>query len=334
MKELISVIIPVFNVGKYIEKCIQSVVAQDYHNIEIILVDDGSSDVSSEICDRYANNDNRIKVIHKINEGVSKARNIGLDISIGKYCCFIDGDDFIEYDYISKMYNAITTLDTDMVCCGCWRERIDGKVIWERKIDKTIKYNRRESILELFTPTSFVGWPWNKMFKISIIRDNNIRFDENLKYCEDEIFVLQYLFKSKGCCYIKEQLYHYIENQMSVNMKIYTEKKFDVRCLDRQKADNISKAIVESLKDSELQKIVNARIFTSNIATLSKLIAGYNNEKDILTVLRANLRKTYKDYIFNKRFPKSYKRDLWYLIACINPILLIKCSKVLNKQII
>lgn len=334
MKELISVIIPVFNVGDFIEKCIQSVLAQDYRNIEIIIVDDGSTDASPIICDQYAETDTRIKVIHKRNEGVSMARNIGVDISNGDYCCFIDGDDFIEKNYISKMYDAIKTYETDMVCCGCWRENVNGSVIWERKAEFTKVFNRREAILELFTPTSFVGWPWNKMFKLSIIQKNNIRFDENLRYCEDEIFVLQYLLKSKGCCYIKEQLYHYIENQASVNMKIYTEKKFDVRCLDRQKADNISRSMVEPLKDSELLKTVNARIFTSNIATLSKLIAGYNNEKDILTGLRDNLRKTYKDYIFNRRFPKSYKRDFWYLIACINPILLVKCTKFLNKQII
>ena len=102
--DLISIIIPIYNVEKYMEKCLNSVVNQTYNNIEIILIDDGSKDKSREICDNYAKKDNRIKVVHKENNGVSSARNTGIDMSKGKYITFIDSDDYIDTDYIETLY--------------------------------------------------------------------------------------------------------------------------------------------------------------------------------------------------------------------------------------
>ncbi len=302
---------------------LDSIINQDYSHIEIILIDDGSTDNSPLICDSYVAKDKRIKVVHKQNEGVSKARNVGLGLCNGEYCCFIDGDDFLEKHYVSTMFSAMINTNVDIVCCGCRREDFDGNIIWERKTTNTKIFNQKQSIIELFTPTSYVGWPWNKMYKTSIIKENGITFDETLRYCEDEFFVLNYLLHINTCCYVKEQLYHYMENRMSANLKIYTRKEFDRRCLDRQKADEISYGMIKTFHDSEIESTVRARIFTSNIATLSKLLASYNGEKDVLIFLRNNLRKNYGEYLRNKRFPKRFKDEIKHILAYINPMILI-----------
>ena len=114
MEDLISVVVPIYNVENYIKKCVDSILSQTYKNLEIILVDDGSPDNCPQICDEYAQKDNRIKVIHKENGGLSDARNAGIDISKGKFITFIDSDDYIEKDYVEVLYNSIKENASDM----------------------------------------------------------------------------------------------------------------------------------------------------------------------------------------------------------------------------
>ena len=118
MNELISVIVPIYNVEKYLERCLDSIIKQTYKNLDIILVDDGSIDNSTKICDEYVKKDSRIKVIHKENGGLSDARNVGIDNSDGKYICFIDSDDYIELDMIENLYDGIVKNNANICCCG------------------------------------------------------------------------------------------------------------------------------------------------------------------------------------------------------------------------
>lgn len=118
MKPLISIIMPVYNVEQYLNYCMESILAQDYKNLEIILIDDGSTDSSGDMCDEYAKNDSRIKVIHKKNGGLSSARNIGIEVMTGKYMTFVDPDDYIRIDYVSRMYKYILEDETDLVVCS------------------------------------------------------------------------------------------------------------------------------------------------------------------------------------------------------------------------
>ena len=118
MKPLISVIVPIYKVEKYLAICVDSLLRQSYGNLEVILVDDGSPDECPAICDKYQNKDNRIKVIHKKNGGLSDARNVGLDIAQGEYVAFVDSDDFVDEDYIYKLYNALQQNGTSIAVCG------------------------------------------------------------------------------------------------------------------------------------------------------------------------------------------------------------------------
>ena len=161
--DLISIIIPVYNVEKYINKCLESVINQTYRNLEIILVDDGSEDKSGKICEEISIKDNRIRVIHKENGGLSDARNIGLDNSNGEYIAFIDSDDFIERDMIEFLYYNINKYDADISICSNYifdeEECIDNST-------KEIKvYNRLEILKEVLLDEKIRSYAWNKMYK-------------------------------------------------------------------------------------------------------------------------------------------------------------------------
>ena len=191
---VISIIIPVYNSERYIHRCIDSVLRQTYPDYELILVDDGSSDLSGEICDSFANKDNRIKVIHQKNSGVSSARNTGITIAKGKYITFCDSDDELWPDYLAVMSNEPE--DEEMVIAGWQYIDENGKKIFEShgyERDDQICVNRK-SVEELIIDEK-TDYVWAKRFLSNIIRENQIRFDETESFGEDTLFVYTYL-----CC--------------------------------------------------------------------------------------------------------------------------------------
>lgn len=137
-KGLVSVIVPIYNVETFLERCLNSIVKQSYTNLEIILVDDESPDNCGDICDRWAERDNRIKVIHKKNGGLGFARNSGLDIATGEFVAFVDSDDYITYDFIEKYVNHMILEDADLVIGGLTRKFIDGSEIKKQVTDSTV----------------------------------------------------------------------------------------------------------------------------------------------------------------------------------------------------
>ena len=171
----ISIIVPVYNVEKYISCCINSILNQTYKNFELILIDDGSTDNSAKICKEYAILDNRIKVFHKKNEGVSKARNFGLEVSVGKYIMFCDSDDYVENTWCEELYKTILVNQNSWIMCNTC-------VIDYASQRKKIKQNNLDiiSILEkedyyVSMQVGFSGAIWNKIFNRKILLDNNIR---------------------------------------------------------------------------------------------------------------------------------------------------------------
>ena len=225
----ISIIIPAYNVAGYIEACLDSVLAQTFRDYEVIVVDDGSVDDTPAICDRYAARDARITVIHKDNEGVSAARNTGIERASGEYFLFFDGDDFVEPYACEELYGLIKEKDVDTLIYGYHRYR-DGKVLETcRPIFEQRIYEREEIIpclLPLFVGFSCEGinrWLrreenafyvenpalWRAVVSAKLIRDNHLRFDTNLKVGEDTIFISDYLSHATRC-YIHHKCYYYL----------------------------------------------------------------------------------------------------------------------------
>ena len=226
----ISVIVPIYNVEKYLSRCIESLINQTLKEIEIILVDDGSKDNSSKICDEYATKDKRIKVIHKKNEGLGLTRNAGIKLATGRYLAFVDSDDYIELDMYEKMYDIAMSNDCDFVRGDAYKELPTGKMLNDN-LTSPLKegiYNRSEMFKNILYPL-FGKLPEEKankyiscsacksIYKREIINKNNIFFESERKYIsEDLLFNLDFIVNSNSAYVINKRFYHYIKNENSL----------------------------------------------------------------------------------------------------------------------
>lgn len=223
--ELISVIIPVYQVEKYLERCINSVINQTYDNLEIILIDDGSKDKSGKICDEYSKIDSRILVVHTENQGVSSARNTGIDNATGDYVLFCDADDFVQSDWCDRLYRSFKSMTNVLPVCNYYR--ICGNILKTNKKDICDAYDEIITSKDFFllNKGELLGIPWNKLYSRNIIENNKIRFNESLSLGEDLIFVLDYIMCSR-CDFkiINIPLYNYsIGNNEGLSEKYYSD---------------------------------------------------------------------------------------------------------------
>ena len=215
-KELISVIVPVYNVENYLSKCVNSILNQTYKNFELILVDDGSPDACPKICDDFEKQDDRVVVVHKVNGGLSSARNAGLDICKGEYIAFVDSDDYIEKDYLDKLYKAIKENNADLSICGFKYVDDNGNQLsnnYKALASKVYSnYNKYDVIFADNCIPSVVAW--NKLYSKHIF--NNIRYPEG-KIHEDEFITYDIITAcNKGVAVIEDRLYNYLIRQNSI----------------------------------------------------------------------------------------------------------------------
>ena len=214
MKNKVSIIIPVYNTENCINKCLQTIVNQTYKNIEIIVIDDGSSDNSANICDKYENMDKRIKVIHKGNEGTSIARNIGINVATGNYIAFVDSDDYVKDNYIEILLKNILETGSDLSVCNYINVK-DHKTEIEY-FQKNIRIlNKEECYNEMIINTKFAGYVWNKLYSTQILKQmNNTYFNEYV--VEDFEFNTRYIKYCKKICYTEDILYYYYRNNNGI----------------------------------------------------------------------------------------------------------------------
>jgi len=221
MESLISIIVPIYKVEKYLNRCIKSILNQTYKNIEIILVDDGSPDNCGKICDRYANEDKRIKVIHKKNGGLSDARNAGLEICTGEYISFIDSDDWVEKNYIEVLYNLIKLKNSDIAICN-YIEIFDEKIKSLTEIEEIYTYSNIDSLYQLMGKNGVnFTVAWGKLYKKTLFE--NIRFPVG-KIHEDEYTTYKLLYISKKVSYTTKKLYYYLKRKDSITGESFNIK--------------------------------------------------------------------------------------------------------------
>ena len=221
MDKLISVIVPIYNVENYLVRCIESIINQTYSNLEIILVDDGSPDKCSIICDEYAKKDSRIKVIHKKNGGLSDARNAGLDIATGEYIGFVDSDDYIDKNMYKEMINELIEKNADIVSCAINNIYSDRTEIIN--IDEEI-YDAELALKNLILGKNINQTVWNKLYKKEVI--GNILFEKG-KINEDEFWTYRILANSKKIITLNKPLYSYLHRASSIMGQGYSEKNLD-----------------------------------------------------------------------------------------------------------
>ena len=221
---MISVIVPIFNAEKYLHRCIKRILAQDYTDYELLLIDDGSIDNSATICDEFAKYDNRIRVFHKENGGVSSARNWGLDKAIGEYIMFVDSDDYMLPGMLEVMVSTLKAKSADLVVCGTTET---GGGYWRPIADVDYSINQLKENFVSLLHTELLSPPWNKIYKKEIIGSN--RFCEDISFGEDLLFNIQYLEKCENISLIKESpFYHEKENENSLVVKFNRNRLLDI----------------------------------------------------------------------------------------------------------
>lgn len=248
----ISVIIPVYNAEKYLKRCVDSVRIQTYSNLEIILVDDGSPDQCPAMCDAFAAEDTRIKVIHKENGGVAAARNTGLDVATGEYLTFVDSDDYIDNNMYQSMMKIAERYDCDVVMCDCIKEFGNKKEIYTHDI-RTGFYNRKQIESEYFPHLIMmpnVEYPptisnWVCLFRPP--RNNSsyhLRYEEGIRFSEDLLFGAELLYQANSFYYMKGQsFYHYWMNPESATHKFTSDKWEDYVRLHKKIEEKFSKCL-------------------------------------------------------------------------------------------
>lgn len=297
-KDKISIIIPVYNISTYLDSAIESVVYQTYKNIEIILIDDGSTDDSSSICDKWARKDKRVKCIHQKNSGVSVARNIGFENSTGDYILFVDGDDEIAADMCEKMVTKLRDDRADMCYCGYLNifHNETVQVIPENKI-----LVKNDIIRELITEVSFFTAIWNKLFCRTVLIDskgNFIPFSRGIYVGEDALWLSKVLKNAERVTSLPESLYYWKRREDSAthgNTKIRTDPKY-LTVLDAYKL------MTEEIEDVNDKRIMCKRYLGS---CRDIMLQAYKEKNSLLC-------KKFQKRIFNDE--RMYKAvDLFYV---------------------
>lgn len=293
MNPLISIIAPVYKIPmEYLDQCFQSVLKQTYPKWELIIVDDGSPDSSGQYCDKYAQMDTRIKVYHQANQGVSVARNFGIEKSGGDYISFLDSDDWVENRYLEILVNRLEKVDYDICICGAIIERKNCQEhnrFYSKDILSCDEYQFNEfrsqlicrGISDYYPPYVNVGVPWGKLYKKAFLDSNNLRFKPGVKRMQDNLFNL-YAFKMAGCIsYINDDLYHYRDFTESACNKYNPNIISDFRPF----LDELNN-FVKNEEDARWKCGANKRIVTSINSYMGSYFFHPENKENLFTMIR------------------------------------------------
>ena len=233
MNDIISVIIPSYNVEKYLDCCIESVVSQTYKNIEIILIDDGSVDNTALMCDAWSEKDSRIRVIHQNNQGLSAARNNGIKVATGKYICFVDSDDYIEADLFESCITSIKNNNSDIVVFGMNRVDENGKV-FETEIPKTESVLSSYDALKLLFKGEIKDYAPNKLFKTELFNETEFPVDRNF---EDIGTIYKLFLTSDKISLLTKALYNYRKRDGSIVSNMSDKALQDLFIMRKERYD-------------------------------------------------------------------------------------------------
>lgn len=308
---MVSIIVPVYNVEKFIEKCVNSLQKQDYTNIEIILVDDGSPDSSAAIIDRLAAEDKRVKAIHQKNQGVSTARNTGIQAASGEYLMFVDGDDWVDTDYVSYFLNLVTELK-----CDIGMDTNNYSLASTKSSDVKYKISAEKTMEWIYLGQVFVA-VWNKIYKTSLLRDNCISFNKDIWYGEGMLFNIECLQYVDSVAIGEKAVYHQMFNAESAMRKFNLNSNYcGLRSMYLQKEawkkknDNIEKAWeyhTYCFNRSIIDGLVRSDMVSSNKSVYDKCV--HDLRKNICIPLKIE---------------KRLKKRIGWLLYYVSPMFMAK----------
>lgn len=222
--ELITVVVPIYNMGRYLKRAVDSLLNQTYKNYEIILVDDGSTDDCPDICDDYAKKVDKISTIHKENGGLSSARNAGIKIAKGRYIIFPDPDDWVEPSYLEFLYVLQQKYDVDLAISGHYVDHQGGSHIHNEN-GKECVLTKEEALDLVLGPFAFCGFAWNKLYNLELIKKYDLKFDLEFGMAQDLYFAFEYLLQCKSVVYSSMPTYHYFQHEGGVTNSKLTKRK-------------------------------------------------------------------------------------------------------------
>ena len=312
---LISVIVPVYMVERYLSRCVDSILAQTYTNLEVILVDDGSLDSSGKMCDEYAQRDHRIKVLHKENGGLSSARNAGIELAAGVYITFIDSDDWVANDYIVTLYTLLEKYDADMSVAGYIRVKNNTINIFEDKKAHEKLYSKHEYLLKIlkYKTQENVQYSWGKLYKN--FKNTDLRFPEGL-IDEDVPTTFKYVNSIGRIASSTKVVYAYYQNSNSILGKKFNRKRFDLITVWKMICDY---SIEEC--DCDIQEYARINLYRANFGILCNICTEeiedsdadfiMQHEQEALKVVRLHWKELLK-------YPMPITRKLMVLVFCID----------------
>ena len=301
MHDLISVIIPVYKVEKYLCRCVDSVLEQTYTNMEIILVDDGSPDNCPVMCDEYARQDSRVKVIHQENAGLSGARNAGIDMAQGQWLAFVDSDDYLAADFLERLYQAC--VDTGSSLSVCRWEYVRGETIPEHGTGETRVYTGREMLANLYVPDgAYFVVAWNKLYRKELFED--IRYPLG-RIHEDEATTYRIYDKVKKAAYVDRSLYGYFVTPVSIT-RGFNPKRRDWVTAVAERLDFFEQKGYTELMVPGLQALADGSIDIW-FGLRDQLPGSEKQQEEIRTLIREGLRRVKKYGKFPLRTEIGYR---------------------------
>lgn len=295
----VSVIIPVYNVENYLSRCIDSVLSQNDVEFELILVDDGSTDTSGIICDGYALKDERVRVYHKNNGGVSSARNFGLEKAKGDLVVFVDSDDFVACDYLKELYCALIYTESDLVSISTMLQ-LDNPMIILSRPEFSVLFSQYK--FDKFCP------PWGKIFKKDIITQNNIMFNSQIRLGEDLMFVLSYLMHINKITLISSDSYYYERNRAGSLTKVINS--YEIEKAGMNEFDRVSNLLFQVLslnKDAITALEESKKLYIERTLLSLRKFKRRSDRIKILMELDLSLYHKYKK-------PYSWKENILLLL--------------------
>ena len=312
---LVSIIVPIYNSKDFLDRCITSLVTQSYKNLEILLIDDGSTDNSGEICDEWQKKDYRIRVFHKENGGVSSARNIGLKSCKGEYVAFVDCDDFVKQNYVEVLLNSVVENKCDMAIINLIEKYRDST-------EKEIKFSTEKKLLNRYdfldnitNKNGYQGYSCNKIFSKKIIDENNLIFDENIYYSEDLLFVVKFAEKAEKIYYeFDENLYYYcINEQSSTQVKMNNKLASSIKIYDQ---------IINIFEENDVDPIL---VKVDYITMYFYSLDFFDDDKDFYKKKYKKICKEYFFEILNSKKVSFYKK-----VKIIGIVYLPKIMKIIK----
>ena len=287
---MISVVVPVYNMGNVLPKCLNSLLNQTYQDYEIILVDDGSTDGSSEICNREAEKSEKIRVFHKPNGGLSSARNYGIERAKGEYIIFPDPDDWVEQDYLEHLYLLLKNENADLSICGFYRFNQKGEKAFD--LPPKAVLDTKTALRRLVLPSDFSGYAWNKLFSVETTRESGLLFDEELTSLQDLHFCFRYFQHCNRIAFDPKPLYHYnISTGVSAYTSPITPRKLS--------AFTAYEKIAQLAKESpcpELERAEYGQMFERSLKYIYPYYWNKTNQPELLATLKGYLKKYKKDF--------------------------------------